>query len=312
MAYKALIFGTEEVIDKTMPLYKREVSRGTFEIVGKGFFEDNAVRYVCGEDKPAAEDNLPEFDFAIVSSKRDLYQRIKFLEAQGIPHDKIIDGRVFQMPALDFPRFLKEGIAYGVLEPSNFDANSRMIYPKVYKTKNGKITLSLDIKSYIRKNSVLEGSGSISLGKFSSFATNIFFSLGQNMSHNYLNVGTVPLSSLDWNFPKNFFPPRGTCKILIGSDVWCGRGSTFKCTNPKKPLIIGDGAVIASDSVVVKSVPPYAIVGGNPAQVIKYRFSPEIIEALLRIKWWDWDIEKIHDNFKYFNDVEKFISLNDK
>ena len=218
------------------------------------------------------------------------------------------------MPSLDFPRFLKEGIAYGILESDTFDANSRMIYPKSYKTKNGKITLSLGLKSYIRKNSVIDGSGNglISLGNFSSFATNIIFSLGQNKSHNYLNVGMVPLSSLDWNFPRNFFPPRGTCKILIGSDVWCGRGTTFKCTNPKKPLIIGGGSVIASDSVVVKNVPPYAIVGGNPAQIIKYRFPPEIIEAFLRIKWWDWSLDKIHDNFKYFNDVEKFISLHDK
>ena len=86
----------------------------------------------------------------------------------------------------------------------------------------------------------------------------------------------------------------------------------MKCTNPDKPLIIGDGAVIASDSVVVKNVPPYAIVGGNPAQFIKYRFPPYIIRALLRIKWWDWDINKIHDNFKYFNDIERFVALHDR
>ena len=85
----------------------------------------------------------------------------------------------------------------------------------------------------------------------------------------------------------------------------------MKCTNPNKPLIIGDGAVITSDSVVVKNVPPYAIVGGNPAKIIKFRFSEDVIESLLRIKWWDWDIDKIHDNFKYFNDVEKFIALHD-
>ncbi|MBQ7199266.1 MAG: antibiotic acetyltransferase, partial [Selenomonadaceae bacterium] len=70
--------------------------------------------------------------------------------------------------------------------------------------------------------------------------------------------------------------------------------------------------VIASDSVVVKNVPPYAIVGGNPAKFIKYRFDEKIIEALLRIKWWDWDIDKIHDNFKYFNRVEEFVEMHDK
>ena len=86
----------------------------------------------------------------------------------------------------------------------------------------------------------------------------------------------------------------------------------MKCTNPNKPLVIGDGAVVASDSVVVKNVPPYAIVGGNPAQIIKYRFPEHVIESLLRIKWWDWSLDKIHDNFKYFNDIEKFISLHDR
>jgi len=207
---------------------------------------------------------------------------------------------------------LKEGVAYGVFEKSVFEANSRTIYPQIYDYKKSKVILSLGEKSYIRNKSSFEGKGLISLGKFSSFATHIFFIIGLNISHNYLNVGTVPASNLDWDFPKEFFPPQGTCKILIGNDVWSGRGCTFCCNNPNKPLIIGDGAVIASNSVVVKNVPPYAIVGGNPAQVIKYRFEPHIIEALLRIKWWDWSLDKIHDNFKYFNDVEKFVALHDK
>ena len=117
----------------------------------------------------------------------------------------------------------------------------------------------------------------------------------------------------NFNFPEEFWTPTvGSCRIDIGSDVWIGLNSILKCTNSKKPLVIGDGAVIAADSVVVKNVPPYAIVGGNPAQIIKYRFPPHVIEALLRIKWWDWSLDKIHDNFKYFNDVEKFISLHDK
>ena len=156
------------------------------------------------------------------------------------------------------------------------------------------------------------GMGEVSLGNFCLFATDIFFSLGQNRSHNYRNVGILSASIMDWKLPREFYPPQGACKILIGNDVWCGRGCTFKCSNPNKPLVIGDGAVIASDSVVVKNVPPYAIVGGNPAKIIKFRFSEDVIESLLRIKWWDWSLDKIYDNFKYFNDIEKFISLHDK
>ena len=301
MAYKTLIFGTDSIYKKLKPFYDAEVQRGNLEITAT---IDNCDK---GEDFRASD-----FDLAIVSSKNDFYRRMKLLESKGFPRDRIIDGRVFKTPHLDFERFMEEGIVYGILDSNIFEANRRIMYPKVFTSKNGKITLSLGAKSYIRPDSRFEGSGLIQLGNFSSFAPDIFFSLGENNSHNYRNVGMVPLSSLDWPFPKNFWPPRGKCKILIGSDVWCGRSAVFKCTNPNKPLIIGDGAVIASDSVIVKNVPPYAIVGGNPAKIIKYRFEPHIIEALLRIKWWDWDIDKIYDNFKYFNDVEKFISLHDK
>jgi serine acetyltransferase len=59
-------------------------------------------------------------------------------------------------------------------------------------------------------------------------------------------------------------------------------------------VTIGDGAIIANNSHVVKNVEPYSLVGGNPAKLIKYRFDPEIIEKLLMIKWWDWDDEKIN------------------
>ena len=170
--------------------------------------------------------------------------------------------------------------------------------------------MSLGAKSYIRGSS-FDIKGSISIENFSYLAKEIFFSLGENNTHNYLNVGMIPKSDLDWKLPKKFYPPRGKCKINIGSDVWIGRGCRLKSVNPNNPLIIGDGAIVASDSVVVKSVPPYAIVGGNPAQIIKYRFSENVIEALLRIKWWDWSLDKIHDNFKYFNDIDKFIALND-
>lgn len=239
---------------------------------------------------------------------------MKLLEAEGFfPRDKIIDGRVFQAPNLDFPRFLKEGIAYGAFESTSFSAHSRMIYPQFYNIK-GNRTLSLGTKSYIAGGSTGDqggGKGSISVGNFSSLSWNIIFSLGQNYGHNYHNVGTIANTNTDWEFPAEFLPTRGTFKIFIGNDVWIGRGCILKCANPKKPLTIGDGAVIASDSVVVKSVPPYTIVGGNPAKVIKYRFDPHIIESLLRIKWWDWSLDKIYDNFKYWNNVEQFVSLHD-
>ena len=239
---------------------------------------------------------------------------MKKLEQIGFPRNRIIDGRVFQVPNLDFPRLLKEGSAYGVLQKESFSAPSRVIYPQVYKFKNSRTVFSLGAKSFIGSNCSCRGVGDITIGKFSPFSWRISFFLGLNATHNLKNVSLSDVDNFDWPVPKEFLPPNvfGRCKINIGSDVWCGRGCTFNCPNPSKSLVIGDGAVIASGSVVVKNVPPYAIVGGNPAKIIKFRFSEDVIESLLRIKWWDWSLDKIHDNFKYFNDVEKFVSLHDK
>ena len=306
MALRAVIFGTEKISKKFKPFYDAAVERGDFEIVEQIIFDSKTNRFVYKAGQKFT------FDIAIISSHQDLYVQTKLLEAQGVPREKIIDGRVFTVPNLDLPHFLKERVAYGVFEKNVFAAPYPMIYPQIYKTKDEAVNFSMGAKSYIRLRSKLAGTGDVSMGKFCLFATDIFFSLGQNRSHNYRNVGIFSSGLLDWKMPKEFLPPQGTCKILIGNDVWCGRNSTFKCSNPEKPLVIGDGAVIASDSVVVKSVPPYAIVGGNPAKIIKFRFSEDVIESLLRIKWWDWSLDKIHDNFKYFNDIEKFISLHDK
>ena len=71
---------------------------------------------------------------------------------------------------------------------------------------------------------------------------------------------------------------------------------------------IGDGAIIGTNSHIVKDIPPYAIAGGNPAKIIKYRFDEEKIKKLLKIKWWDWKPSKVNDNIMLLEtDVEGFI-----
>ena len=309
MAYRTLLFGTDDLFDKLKPYYEREAWRGNIDIVALGVMEQNKFRLIPTNGRPVGGVN---FDLAIVSSKMDFYNRMKFLQSKGFAPGRIIDGRVFQVPELDFPRLVREGVAYGVLDKNSFAANSHTIYPQVYTFNRTDTTLILGAKSYTSTNCRIEGKGVIEVGNFSCISRNIIFSMGENMTHNHRNVMVSGVLNLDWTMPFSFRPPQGTCKILIGNDVWVGRGSIFKSTNPNKPLVIGDGAVIAADSVIVKEVPPYAIVGGNPAKIIKYRFEPHIIEALQRIKWWDWSIDKIHDNFKYMNDVEKFIALHDK
>lgn len=77
----------------------------------------------------------------------------------------------------------------------------------------------------------------------------------------------------------------------IGHDVWIGCNVTVL-----RGVTIGNGAVIGANALVNKDVPPYAIVGGVPAKIIKYRFDKEIIDKLMTISWWNWDIERIRKN----------------
>lgn len=311
MAYKTLLFGVDDMFGKLKPFYELAIRRGTLEVVAIAIFEQKGIRFVTIDGKPI--NTLPQLELAIISSRNDFYQRMKFLEARGVPRNRIIDGRVFQVPNLDFPRLINEGVAYGIIDNKNFfAAKSHTIYPQLYRFQNGSSILRVGAKSYLTYGNVIEGNGEVTVGKFSPIARGVTFAMGQNFTHNYRNVNTFGGDVADWQVPKEFYPPQGTCKIFVGNDVWIGRGSILKSMNPNKPLVIGDGAVVASDSVVVKNVPPYAIVGGNPAQIIKYRFEPEVIEGLQRIKWWDWSLDKIHDNFKYFNDPKKLISLHDK
>lgn len=321
MTYEALLFGTDDLFGLLKPFYDREVQRGNLKIVGYALLENGKVTLVDADGKLGGGDF--QFDLVIISSRKDFYRRMKFLEAQGFPSNKIIDGTVFRIPELDFPRLVNEGVAYGKFD-KNFLADSNYsiytIYPRIYVSADNKTEVVLGFKSYIESAYFeTDNRGSLIVGNFSciSWAERFEFADGGHnpaYGHHHKYASIYAFSHLDWEIPNDVFPniPLKPLQILIGSDVWIGRGCAFKVTNPDKPLIIGDGAVIAADSVVVKNVPPYAIVGGNPAQIIKYRFPPQVIEALLRIKWWDWDIEKIHDNFKYFNDIKKFIALHDK
>ncbi|MCS2886429.1 CatB-related O-acetyltransferase [Bacteroides fragilis] len=87
----------------------------------------------------------------------------------------------------------------------------------------------------------------------------------------------------------------------MGNDVWVGTNVTIL-----RGVEVGDGAVIAAGSVVTKSIPPYAIVGGNPAKFIKWRFPFEVREKLLEIKWWDWDDDLIKEKKDYLQNLVGF------
>lgn len=91
--------------------------------------------------------------------------------------------------------------------------------------------------------------------------------------------------------------------MTVGNDVWIGTDVLVVCGNKK--LKIGNGAVIGAGSVVTKDVPPFAVVAGNPARVIKYRFSREVIQKLEELKWWDWPASELRKRLEELNEVCK-------
>ncbi len=93
--------------------------------------------------------------------------------------------------------------------------------------------------------------------------------------------------------------------VIIGNDVWIGTRVTIL-----EGVRIGDGVVIAAGALVNKDIPPYAVVGGVPARVIKYRFAEDIIYKLLNIKWWDKDIAWIKKHADEFDDVNRLTKEN--
>ena len=151
-----------------------------------------------------------------------------------------------------------------------------------------------------QKNNVLYhyliNSDKLIIGKFCSIACGTKFLMNcANHTLHSLSTYTFPLFSEEWEHKmnvRNSWDNRGD--IIIGNDVWIGYEAVIL-----SGVNIGDGAIIGTRAVVTKDVPPYTIVGGSPARVLKKRFSDDIIDKLLKMKWWNWPVEKIAKSLKY-------------
>jgi virginiamycin A acetyltransferase len=132
------------------------------------------------------------------------------------------------------------------------------------------------------------------IGKFCSIACGAkFIFTSANHSLHSLSTYPFPLFFEEWGLDKKNVTDAWDHKgdIIIGSDVWIGYEAVIL-----SGVTVGDGAIIGSRAVVTKDVPPYTIVGGVPAKIIRKRFSDETVSQLLELKWWDWDKEKIRRN----------------
>jgi virginiamycin A acetyltransferase len=135
----------------------------------------------------------------------------------------------------------------------------------------------------------------LKIGKFCMIASDVTFIMN-GANHLTEGLSSYPFAVFggDWAgaMEGKIYPNRGD--IVVGNDVWLGYKSVVM-----SGVTIGDGAIIGAYSVVTKDVPPYAIVGGNPAKIIRKRFLDSDIERLLTLAWWDWDFDRISRNVQH-------------
>jgi acetyltransferase-like isoleucine patch superfamily enzyme len=171
-------------------------------------------------------------------------------------------------------------------------------FPNYTKYSIGKYTYGAPIVKDWHQGATLK------IGDFCSIAENVTILLGGNHPTDW--VSSFPFGIVFDGFKEQYYnyPKLSKGSVIIGNDVWIGLNTTIL-----SGVTIGDGAIVAAGSIITKNVEPYAIVGGNPAKVIKKRFNEEAVSKLLVIRWWNWKIDKIKDNLDLImsDDINLFI-----
>jgi acetyltransferase-like isoleucine patch superfamily enzyme len=167
--------------------------------------------------------------------------------------------------------------------------------------------------SYIGKNTCLYN---VKIGKYTSIGPNVINVVGRHPTKKYVSthpaffsvqkqVGYTYVDKQEFN--EFGFANSTNNAVAIGNDVWIGANAIIL-----DGITIGDGAIIGAGCVVNKDVKPYEICVGNPMRVVRKRFSDEMIEKLLYIKWWDRESTWLKSNASLFKNVELFLEHYDK
>ena len=168
-------------------------------------------------------------------------------------------------------------------------------YTEIYNSTLGEY-------SYISQYSIINKT---KIGKFSSIANGVYIGLWEH--NRAVSTHSFYLYEHSGNFVEGYTNyDRDDIETYIGHDVWIGANAVVM-----KGVSVGDGAIVGASAVVTKDVPPYAIVVGNPARIIKYRYEKSEIKWLLELEWWNFSREKIKElvEKKAFNDFKLFKKL---
>lgn len=176
--------------------------------------------------------------------------------------------------------------------------NFNTIYDNVF-IKN----VSLGSYTYISNNSKVSNT---EIGKFSCVGPEVLIGLGVHPAKDFVSNHPIFYSSLKQSqitFSEinvfNEFP-----NTKVGHDVWIGARAIII-----DGVKIGDGVIVGAGAIVTKDIPDYAIVGGIPAKILRYRFEPKEIEFLQKYKWWDKDINWLRENFELFHNIKKLMQI---